>query len=227
MKVGNFKEICGLISACGLIDEFHIDANNHFIGYDAGKTFVADLEYDNDLPAGTSIINVKGMIQTFNLFADDVEVVLANGRLNIDDGDTVASIVLSASEPLKITIPSLTDEDYEIIVNNVDYKRLNSISRLRPEAIINEYYFLFVADSKLMIHIGEDSGSYVGKRIAEIAPGDKADSSKVAKYTMNVSECLKNIRTNATIKIISDKIMSVYSKTETYKVAYHLAPRVD
>ena len=227
MKVGAFKEICGLMSACGLIDEFHTDENKHFIGYDSGKTFVADLEYDNDLPAGTNIINVKGMIQTFNLFADDVEVVLADGRLKINDGDVTASMVLSASEPTKINIPKLDVTDYDIVINNVERKTLNSVSRLRPEAIINEYYFLFVENGKLMIRIGDADGSHVGRKIADVVDGDKADSSKVAKYTMNVSECFKNIKTNATIKIISDKIMSVCSKTETYTVTYHIAPRVD
>jgi len=227
MKVGQFKEICRLVSACGLVDEFSINENGHFIGTDSGKTFIADLEYPHNLPVKTNIINVKGMMQTFNLFKDDVDVELVDGRIKIDDGITFASIVLSAAEPTKFNLPPLTDDDYDIIVNKVNHKSFNDIARLRPEAMINEYYFLFTSKNRLMLHIGEDSGSFVGTKITDLVEGDKSDDSKMAKYTMNVSECFKNIKTDASIKIIADKIMTVNCAPGPYNVTYYLAPRVD
>ena len=229
MNVGQFKEICSLMSACGLVDEFSINENGHFIGTDSGKTFIADLEYPNNLPVKTNIVNVKGMMQTLTLFKDDVEVEISDGRIKINDDITFASIVLSAAEPTKFNLPPLTDADYEIIVNKVSPTMFNSIGRLRPEAMINEYYFLFTSNNRLMIHIGEDSGSFVGTKIADVVEvnKDKSDDSKMAKYTMNVAECFKNIKTDASIKIIADKIMTVNCDPGPYNVTYYLAPRVD
>jgi hypothetical protein len=230
MKIADLKEVCELISTDNRINDMSINDEGHFIGIDSGKTLIVDVNYANhDLPYNINISNVTGLIQLLNRFDNDSDCNIFDGKLRVSMGDRFTTTPLSAIELPKFNLPKLTNDDYDIIVNKIDSKLLNVTSTLRPTAIVNEYYAIFVVDNKLMIHIGDDSGTVIGDKIVDINPenGDKFDSSKIAKYSKNVAECFKTVNGEISIKIVTDKIMIVESITEKYRAIYNLAPRVD
>jgi hypothetical protein len=232
MQVKDLKEICQLMSACGLVDEFHMKKNGHIVGTDAGKTFLVDLQYNMELPEDISITNLKGVQEMLNTFKDDAKINIVDNRIvitDLNDNDENGKIVLTTIDIPNFKIPELTNSDFEIIVDEVDHNILNSISKSRPQTLINELYYLFVENGKLKLRIGEADGDQRNKRIGIT----NSTTTNVAKFTMNLSECFKNITTNTSIKIITSKFMLVEAKgvnadnTEKYNIKYYLAPRVE
>lgn len=224
MKIGEFKDICRIVNTNGLIDEFVIKKDGHVIGVDAAKTFVADLKYNIELPKDIGVTNVKGIKEILSKFTDDTEVEILEDKLHIVSGTKFANIPLNTVSEAQFQLPQLTEDDYQVIAEGIDHNIFNTLGKMRPDAIINEVYYFYVSDGKILYQVGEDGQCNMGDLLA--IPKKFVPNATV-KFTMNVSECFKSITTTANLYILIDKLAMIESKVEKYTIRYYLAPRVD
>ena len=223
MKVSDLKEIYKLMNCGGLIDEINIKPDGTIVGVDAGKTFIASLKYPITIPNELCLQNIKGIVGIAEKFSD-CELSEVDGRLHINEGKKFAHLLLKAPTTLGFNLPEYTNENYDVIITGVPHTTLNALGKFRADSLVNELYYFFIQDDDLMLRIGSEDSHVVGDIVAKAT---KSKSTFSSKFTMNVSECFKNIFTNANIYMIQDKIMIVECVTEKYTVRYYLAPRVD
>jgi len=221
MKIKDLREICKLVGTNGLIDEFTISTDGHIFCADAALTFIADLKYNIELPKEIGITNVKGIDEILSKFTDDTDIEIIEDKLHISNGDKFANIPLKVVNPTKVALPQ---EGYEIITENIDHNIFNKLGKMRPQSLINEVYYFYMIDDKLMFRVGEDSEYNIGDIVGITT---KTVPNAAIKFTMNISECFKNIVTTASINILIDKLMMLECNTEKYNIKYYLAPRVE
>ncbi len=224
MQVKELKEICKLVGVSGLIDEFTITKDGHVFGFDAAKTLLADLKYNIVIPYNIYITNIKGINEVLTKFTDDAIVEISENQLHFIKDDQFYKIPLAIYEESKFNLPMFTENDYQVIAENIDYNILNMLGKLRAQSLTDETYYLYVVDNKLMFRVGDEIGSHGGKFIGITK---KCTSNETIHFTMNISECFKKISTNANINIFFGKLMMIESNTEKYNVKYYLAPRTE
>jgi len=224
MIVSELKEICKLVNMSRVIDEFTILKDGHIVGVDIPKTVVVDLKYDIKLSKDICITNVKGVSETLGKFSDDTNIEIVDDRLNLVKGDKFYKIPLKNNEEPKFNLPTLTEDDYQVIAEGIDHNILNELGKLRTQSLTDELYYFYVIDNKLMMRIGDETSAYGGNFIGNTK---KCTSNETMKLTMNVSECLKSISTMSNIKLCFGILMMIECNTEKYNVKYYLAPYVD
>lgn len=222
MNVKELKEICEIVSVKGLIDNFILRKDGKVIAYDAAKSICVDLDYHSiDLTQDIGIGNVSGMLETFDRFRDDTPVEIENNKIVLR-GTATANITLQAIGSPDKTV-NLTQEDYVIVTEVIDYKVLNELAKLRVRSLMNEVYFFYIENGKLVMRIGEEDENNIAHPIIDVVKS----SDDAMRLTMNVPECFGNIRSNAVIAIALDKAMLVTITHERYTVNYFLALSVE
>ncbi len=224
MIVKELKEICKLVSMSGLIDEFTILKDGHIVGVDIPKTAVVDLKYNIEIPKDICITNVKGVKEVLDKFSDDTNIEIVDDILNIVNGDKFYKIPLKNNEKPKFNLPTLTENDYQVIAEGIDHNIINELGKLRAQSLTDDLYYLYVINNELMMRVGDETAVHGGDFIGNTK---KCTSNETMKLTMNVSECFKSISTTANINLFFGKLMMIECRTEKYNVRYYLAPRVD
>ena len=154
----------------------------------------------------------------------DIELNIIDNRLVLRDGTKFGNIILKEPVDLGINLPEITEDDSDVVIKDIDHGILNTLGNIRADTLINEQYYFFIEDNKLIMRAGSEDENNVGD---EIGICIKSIPDLMTKFTMNIDKCFKSIVTNVNIYIIKDKVMVVECNTDTYNLKYYLAPRVD
>ncbi len=224
MIVKELNEICKLVNVFGAIDEFTISKDGDVLGINNAKTLLVNIKYNVKLSEDIIITNIKGIMEALTKFPEDIDIEIVKNQLCIVKDYRTYEIPLKVYEESKFKLPVINKNDYQVIAENIDYKILNDLGKFRAQSLVDEYYYLYVIDNKLMFRVGNETSA----RGADIV-GDtqKCTSNETIIFTMNLSECFKTISTNANINILFGKLMMIECTNDQYKLQYYLAPRIE
>jgi len=224
MKVNQLKEIIKLVSLGGLLQDFCIDVDGSVKSIDESNTLLVDLQYNNiTLENKVGIDNGIKTLRLLSSFDNDDEITFTDSHIIVKNSNgRNAKIPLINIESIKRT-PKITDENPDMIMNNVSLENLKKSASHKISELDAEYLF-YLEDNITMLRIGNESCGLITEPLGEMS---QINNPGQVSFTMNLLETIKSLEHNPDMFFYNSGFIRFEVITDEYSVKYILAGRIE